>query len=565
MLLSLHINNFALIDDLKIDFDKGLNIITGETGSGKSIIIDALNLTLGLRADKDMIRTGCDKAEIETVFTADSENAVAYLNKMGLYENDGCIIIYREINLQGRNILRINGHTVNTYVLKELTSYLIDIYGQSEHQSLYDPQNHIKLLDEIGGLNIKKIKENLNVEYTEYEDLLKERDNLKKEGNDELQLEFIKYQLNEIETAKLNVNEEEELKNLKSRLNNSEKIHDAVASSYKLINGGSEGTGISDNLSVIINKLSSVASYDKIIENIVNHINDCYYQIEDINAECRSLLENIKFDPDKLNQIEERLNFIYTLKRKYARDIPEILKYRDSLKDKIKRIENNKELTIQLNEKINKKYEKVKNICDKLSSLRLDTAEKLKSAIKKQLTELGIKSAQFGVEFGTKEITKEGYDKVEFKLSANPGEPLKPLWKVASGGEASRIMLGFKKVFSDVDHIDTLVFDEIDTGISGQAVNSVARKFLELSFNKQIICITHLPQIASLADKHFKIDKFIKNGRTYTHVKELDKKDQIMEISRILSGNNITDITVSHSKEMLKIAEELKLSSRQKT
>ncbi|SHE53084.1 DNA repair protein RecN (Recombination protein N) [Caldanaerobius fijiensis DSM 17918] len=560
MLVSLSIKNFALIDNLEINFDKGLNIITGETGAGKSIIIEALSFVLGGRADKDMIRTGCSKAEVEAIFEVDEKNRVIdELKEMGFYDaEDDFIIVYRELMLNGRNRCKINNKTVNISTLKYFAQKLIDIHSQDEYQMLFDWSTHQSLLDAFGSGELDELKKHVNNLYNTYMEYDREIRRLQEEGNNPLEEEFIKYQLNEINAANLKAEEEEQLLRARKVMTNAEKIYDALFYAYSTLYDNKNKRSVIDELGEVINKLKNVSQYDKEIENMLNRLNDLYYQIEDISGSLRHYMEGLNFDPEELNKIEERLGFLSDLKRKYGKTIEQLIAYKSELQLKIERIENNAHILEEMRQKQARIKEDLLSFSRKLSNMRRKIAEELENMVSKELDQLGIRGVLFKVHFDEKEISADGIDRVEFMISTNPGEPLKPLSKVASGGEMSRIMLAFKKVFSEVDGIDTLIFDEIDTGISGQAVQAVAEKILELSLKRQIICITHMPQIASLADTHYYIRKVITDNRTYTKVEKLDDRGRIYEISRIISGDNITPLSISHSKEMIAIANKLK-------
>lgn len=560
MLISLSIKDFALIDKLEINFEKGLNVITGETGAGKSIIIEALSFVLGGRADKDKIRSGCEKTEVEAVFEISENNDIKNeLKEMGFYDDsDDFVIVYRELMINGRNRCKINNRTVNISTLRFFTQKLIDIHSQNEYQMLFDWSNHQILLDAFGGDEVSEIKKRINGLYNKYMEYEGEIKKLQKEGSNLVEKEFIAYQLNEIISADLKAEEEEQLLKARKVISNAEKIYEALFYAYSTLYDNKNKKSVIDELGEVINKLESVCKYDKEIESMLKSINDLYYQIEDISASVRDYMERLSFDPEELNRIEDRLGFLSDLKRKYGKTIEQLIDYKSELQLKLQQIENNAYLVEEIQQKQKEIKEELMKESEYLSKIRQQIAENLEKLVSDELSQLGIKGVLFKVCFDEKEISIDGIDRIEFMISTNPGEPLKPLHKVASGGEMSRIMLAFKKVFSEVDGINTLVLDEIDTGISGQTIQSVAEKILELSLKRQVICITHMPQIASLADAHYYIQKIVVNNKTYTKVQKLDEKSRIYEISRIISGDNITPLSISHSEEMIAIANKLK-------
>ncbi|WP_026487566.1 DNA repair protein RecN [Caldanaerobius polysaccharolyticus] len=560
MLVSLSIKNFALIDNIEVYFDRGLNIITGESGAGKSIIIEALSLVLGGRADKEMIRAGCEKAEVEAVFEIRKDSEIGdELRSMGLLEGeDDLIILCRELASNGRSVCRINHKTVNVSILKRIAHRLVDIHGQNEYQVLFDESTYQGLLDSFGGEPLKALKEEVSKVYRTYVQIDREIEKLKDEGNNPLEEEFIRYQLNEIAAANLKEGEEEELLKARKIMNNAEKIYEALFNVYSLLYDNKNGLSILEGLGEAIEKLEDISQYDGDIQGIIKYLNDSYYQIQDVCECVRKYMENLNFDPEKLNEVEERLHILSDLKRKYGRSVEQLIEYRSELQSKINRIENNIQILEQMQRQRSEIYEELLRRCSDLSRMREKVASQMEKAVSAELDQLGIKGVIFKVRINPRELSENGVDGVEFMISTNPGEPLKPLAKVVSGGEMSRIMLAFKKVFAEADGIDTLIFDEIDTGISGQTVQVVAEKILELSLKRQVICITHMPQIASMADTHYYIQKAVEKGRTHIKVEKLDDKGRIREISRIISGDNITPLALSHSKEMIANAIKLK-------
>ncbi|MCR4430705.1 MAG: DNA repair protein RecN [Tepidanaerobacteraceae bacterium] len=572
MLLKLHIKNFALIDDIEINFKTGLNILTGETGAGKSIIIDAISMLIGERASIEYIRTGKQSSTIEAVFDCNNDNIAKILKEYGIEKEDELLFIDREITCQGRNFCHINGKLVPTSVLKRVGKHLIDIHGQHQHQSLLDSQNHIKLLDLLGYEDISQAKKQVSEYYREYRHLIGMIQEMNKKRSEFIkQKDRLKFEVDEIEKASLQPNEDELLEEEKQILQNSEKIFHVLESSYNILYRGEDVPSIVDGINKIITGFEEIRSYYRAVDSFLDFLKNMLYEFEDLASNVRALRDSIEFDPQRLNELQLRLELIDRLKSKYNMTISELISYKEQAAARLEEVYN-------IDEEINNLHSKLKDITSKLIEkamclhmLRVQTAQKLEHDISEELKELGMKDVKFSVNF-TKDpdddgieidktrvnITEEGFDRVEFMISTNPGEPLKPLSKIISGGETSRIMLALKNIMAKVDNIPCLIFDEIDTGIGGRAAQVVGEKLSMVARSHQVLCVTHSPQIASLGDNHFLIRKQTENGATFTQVLELSGSERVKELARMLGGAKITENTLTHAKEMLEMAKKTK-------
>jgi len=570
MLLQLEINNVALIDKVCIELGSGLNVLTGETGAGKSIIIDSINAILGARIPKDLIRTGCEKALVQAVFQIDDDRLVGILNDVGIEaEEDNTLIISREFSLSGKNTCRINGKLVTVSVLREVGERIIDIHGQFDNQSLLRTENHIELLDSFGGEEIHQIKHEYSEKLAEYKTLkarLKELSGNERER--ERKIDLLKFQIDEIKKAKLKIGEEEELSRQKLLLANAEKIANALSCAYEMLfSGDGAKCSASDSLNSALSELNSIAKLDSKYADFAKRIEDISYQLEDIISELREERDNTEYNPQMLEQIEERLDLIYKLKRKYGSTVEEVLQYYEEIQRDLEGIIKSEDIANELIKNIKQLDEEMLVLAKGLHTKRQSAIKLLEDKIGEQLEDLDMKRARFkvNIEFndelnnsGERDYTQNGLDKVEFLISPNVGEPLKPLSKIASGGEMSRIMLAIKTILADVDRMPTLIFDEIDIGVSGRAAQKIGEKLSYISRNHQVICVTHLAQIACMADNHFLIEKIVDGDTTKTKVDKLDSKNVEEEIARILGGTNITETTRRYAKEMLKTAREFK-------
>lgn len=564
MLIHIYIKNIALIDEITIDFDECLNILTGETGAGKSILIDSINFALGERTSKEMIRSGENNALVELLFFLKENEVTDILKNMGItIDEDRYLLISRGINQSGRNVCRINGQTVTLGMLRQVSSMLIDVHGQHQHQSLLNVGKHIELLDEFCQDMLKDYKLELLSYYKKYKNIENQMEKLLvNEKEKERKIDLLQFQIDEIGEAKLKKNEDELLQSQLRILSNSEKLSAGIEEIYTLLyDNNLKGSSAYDNLGNAIKLLSNLSSIDSQLLPIYETAENIQIQLEDMSRDIRNYKEQIDHDPDELQKVESRLDIIYNLKRKYGNTINEILEYKDKIDEELNFIINSEEKRKQLQREYIELEQKINDICKKISNIRMNKARMIEEKIEKVLHELEMKESKFSILFSKKDnFNENGWDQVEFLISTNPGESLKPLSKIASGGEMSRIMLSLKSVLAEIDEIDTLIFDEIDTGISGRTAQKVAEKLGLISRRHQVICITHLPQIAAMADRHYRIEKKVEEEKTISSIQILDKCQTITELARLTSGATITDITLKNAEEMKKMANELKLN-----
>lgn len=559
MILELYMKNCALIEELRLDIDKNLNILTGETGSGKSIIIGALGLCLGGKYDRSFLRKGTEKGLVEAVFDVNNQKLKEKLLENGIdIEEDNQIIISKEIFDDGKSISRINGRNVKVSFLKEISNYLIDIHGQHQNQVLFDKDTHIDFLDLFGEELLYESKSDYEKTYIEYNEVKKAL-NVLTENKDDMQIQreidLIKFQINEIESANLNENEYEDLLKQRDVYRNGEKIFTNLNNAYLNLYDGSINSV--DLISKSLGDLGAIAQYDEKLNDYNDTIERIMYELQDISRDIRSYKENIDFSPYELEQIEQRVDEINTLRRKYGDTIEEILTYKDKINERLDEILNRDEKVEELKLKLKKVEDILVIKAEKLTQKRKEVARNLQEKLLYELKSLNMKNVVFEVSFGKSTFNAKGQDDIEFMISFNLGEDIKPIYKVASGGEMSRFMLAFKTILADIDEIDTLVFDEIDTGISGIAAQIVGEKLSFIAKKKQIICITHLPQIAANADTHYCIEKKTSNERTFTVISRLDDNQRKDEIARLIAGSNITEKTMEHASEIIELAKKV--------
>ena len=542
MIRHISIRNFAIIENVEIEFHDGLNIITGETGAGKSIVIEAVSLALGSRADTAFVRSGEDKATVQMVADYDGQE----------------YIITREISATGRNTCRINDNIVTLSALSSLCKQIADIHGQYDHQSLLDPENHIKLIDLYHKESIDPAKASVRMLYDEYTSLRKQLSDLRSQISEhQRQRDFMAFELQEIRDASLTSGEDDALEEQIALLQNSEKIYENLAGAYQ-ISSESEYSLLSA-MKQVSDMLAETGSYTSELNELSGRINDLYYEFQDACSEIRDLRDRTVFSPEELDQAIERIELINHLKRKHNRDIDGLLSYAEELESALQNIDNADEEIARLQSEIKKMEIALTGACNKLSDIRKASAAELQTLIAEQLLQLNFSDAEFAIDFQSLReagqekpvFTPEGTDVVEFLIKTNVGEPLKPLSKIASGGEMSRIMLAFKKIIGDYDAIPTMIFDEIDSGISGIAASVVGRKLREIAQKHQIICITHLPQIAAYGAHHYRIHKESDGKMTYTSVDSLGSEEKIQEIARLLGGDNITETTLASARELI--------------
>lgn len=551
MLSLLHIENIAVIEQADISFDKGFNVLTGETGAGKSIVIDAISAILGQRAYRDMIRTGTSKASVRAVFTKVpnfpwfEENGVEY---------DGETVIQRDIFLDGKNVCRVNGTLVTVAILHKLGIQLINIHGQHDSASLFDEENHLRFLDAFadnGGL-LADYRE----KFAAVSELRRQIDRMTMDEGEKLRrMETLKYQIAEIERADLKSGEDEVLEQRRKLLQNSEKLSQGLEEASEALLGGDDSDGAAALLAQAAYALSRIARYSDDYTGFQERLTDLKYQVQDIADEVRDSLDELSYSADELETIEARLDIIHRLRRKYGADCDEILAYLDKAQKELDEIEFADDRVEQLKKKLAKQEKQAWDAALALRKNRQEQGTVMAEKILSELSQLDMPRVQFQCRFRETELTSEGADAVAFYLSANAGEDLKPLSKVASGGELARIMLSMKNVLAEKDAVDTLIFDEVDTGVSGRAAQRIAEKLKSLAKHKQVLCVTHLPQLAALADTHMLIAKSEHDGRTYTTVTPLDRKGRAMELARIIGGAHITETTLKSAEEMLSAGE----------
>ncbi len=535
MITTLHIKNIGIIEELTIDLNNGLNVLTGETGAGKTLIIDSLSILSGGRFSKEMIRKGENNSYVEAcIYLPKNENSI-----------DGNIIVSREINSNGRNLCKINGRMVTVNELKEFMSKIIEIHGQNDNQTLLDNKHHLKYLDGFIGNKLEK-KFKYQEYYEKYLEIEKKiRENYGNDKERERKLDLLRYQYEEIKQAKLKENEENELEDKKRIILNAEKIAENLKEADSAL-----GDNAIDAISVAIRALEKIEDIDSQYKKTANSLKSSYYELQEISREISSNREYIEFDEDERIQIEERLDIIHDLKRKYGNTISEILQYKGEIKNEIEHIENLEEYTNNLKKEKEAIQNEMDKLADQMHEIREKEAEILSEKINKELKELEMKNAKIHVRVDKQEeYNKNGKDNVTFYIQTNLGEDEKELSKIASGGEISRTMLGIKKVLADTDEVPILIFDEIDTGISGKAANSVAQKLSHIAKKHQVLCISHLPNIAAMADNNYFISKNVVNERTNTNIKQLNESEILREIARISSGE-INEISLKYAEEL---------------
>ena len=548
MLRVLHIENIAVIECADIAFDRGFNVLTGETGAGKSIVIDAISAIIGERAYRDMIRTGTEKASVQAAFSDVPE--LSWFADNGVpYEKE--TVIQREIFLDGRNVCRVNGSLVSVSVLRKLGGQLIDIHGQHDSASLFDEGSHLQFLDDFAA------NENLRTSYKEkYDAVMNLRREIEQismdEGEKLRRMETLRYQIAEIEKAALEVGEDTVLEERRKLLQNSEKLSDGMETAVQALYGNDDSDGAVALLQEAERELARLSRYTEAYAVIQEKLNDLMYQVQDVAEELWDAKDDLSYSPQELDRIEERLDTIHRLRKKYGATCEDILSYMARAKEELDKIEFADDHLEKLKKKLQKAEAEAWSAADALTKNRQEKAKVLAMAICEELAQLDMPKVQFSCEFAKTELTPTGADGVAFYMSANAGEALKPMSKVASGGELARIMLAMKNVQAEKDRIDTLIFDEVDTGVSGRAAQKVAEKLRSVAQNKQVLCVTHLPQLAALADTHLLIAKEERSGRTYTTVTPLDKAGRTRELARIIGGTNITETTLRSAEEMLR-------------
>ncbi|NWL87390.1 DNA repair protein RecN [Paenibacillus sp. 79R4] len=567
MLVHLSIRNLAVVEAVDVKFHNGFHVLTGETGAGKSIIIDALGLLAGGRGSADLIRYGCERAEMEASFDLPPAHSVwTTLADFGISaSSEELLIIRREISAQGKSTARINGQLVNLSMLREVGEQLINLHGQHEHGTLLRPELHLGLLDAYGAEAIRPVKAKYQDTYSAYAKVDKEYNDLRNTSQQALQmLDLYRFQIEEIAAAGLKAGEDELLLEEKNKLSHSEKMMDSISLAYDLLYGSQGLEAVAKALA----KLNDVAGFDQRgIGPMLEQLQSAYYQLEDASYSLRNYRDNIEFNPERLEEVEDRLDLLSSLKRKYGDNAEDILAYYNKILQETETLENKDELLDKLEAKREELLKQLLDEGEQLSTVRRRMAEELAAQIEIELKELQMERTSFKVKLDWNEDTqgvdwlgrkirpgRHGIDVAEFLISPNPGEPLRPLSKIASGGELSRIMLAMKSIFARHDNVPVLIFDEVDTGVSGRAAQSIAEKLFRLSRTCQVFSITHLPQVACMADQQYLIEKIVADGRTMTQIEELSEEGRVNELARMLGGVEITEKTQHHAQEMLKLA-----------
>ncbi|MFD2637394.1 DNA repair protein RecN [Piscibacillus salipiscarius] len=566
MLAEINIKNFAIIDEISLSFKDGLTVLTGETGAGKSIIIDAIQLLAGARASVEFVRHEADRANLEGIFFIEDDQHQVYnvIRQFDIpLDDEGSIILQRQITSKGKSICKVNGKLITLGILKEVGQALIDIHSQHETQSLMQPEQHIKLLDEYQHEKLTQVKESYLILFNDYERLLRRYKDLSENEQEIAQrIDLIKFQYNELTEAELEIDEDSQLEDERQQLANFERVFENLQTTYYALYGENKGL---DFLSHAMTSLEQLEDVSESFKNLSEHLKNHYYAIEELSFDLRNQLDQLEFQPERLNEIEKRLHEINRLKRKYGKDVNELLELMAKMEEELEQLENKDTHLHSLEQQINEVEKDTLIEAEQLHEVRKQISENLKQAIHAELKDLYLDKAQFDVQFNTIEghinwrgqtikLSKNGLDQIQFMISTNPGEPLKPMQKVASGGEISRIMLALKSIFAEHQNMTSVIFDEVDTGVSGRVAQSIAEKIHQISNDSQVLCITHLPQVAAMADQHLLIEKDQNDHRTTTAVKELDRKEAVLEISRMMSGAEITDTTLQHAEELIKQA-----------
>lgn len=559
MLLNLHVKNLALIKEVDVDFTNGLVVLTGETGAGKSLILGSVNIALGKKVEKDIIRKGAEYALVELTFCIDSR-LKEKLEQYDVYPEDENIIVVSRKITHGRSVSKINGETVSLTTLKSVMDLLIDIHGQHDHQSLLYKNTHLQILDKFAGKEIKELKNTISDKYSQYIEIKKELDKFDMDETKRLrECEFAEFEINEIEAANLSLGEDDEVENEFKKLSGSEKIMSSLSDAYQIM-GYECNQGVCECISRVGYDLSEISDIDSKLSDLQKQIYDIDDMCKGLAREISDYIDEVNYEPQRVAEVEERLNLINHLKLKYGQSIEKILAYKGEKQAYLDSLNNYNLMREEAKTKLDKEMSELIVLCDKLSSLRKKYAIKLEETVVKALEDLNFLSVKFKINVSKKEnVSANGQDEVEFLISTNPGEEVKSLAKVASGGELSRIMLAIKSILAGEDEIDTMIFDEIDTGISGKTAQMVADKLMGISKEHQVICISHLAQIAAMADSHYLIEKNTDDESTETNIYRLLREDSIKELVRISSGGEITETAIKHATEMKEMAERAKL------
>lgn len=559
MLRNLHVKNLALMDEMEVEFEEGLNILTGETGAGKSLIIGSINMALGQKVTKEMLKEGAKEALVELIFEVNNEETIAKLEEMDIFPEDGQVIMSRKIT-GTRSVAKINSESMPAAKVKEAAQLLIDIHGQHEHQSLIKKKKQLALLDDYAGKDLLKLKAQVKKQYEEYIGLKKELEDkdIDKEQQSR-ELSFLEYEIAEIEKANLSIGEDQELEELYKKMVNSKRIAEACTMAYRMTSGEAESA--TEQTGRALRELGTVSGYDNQLESLEEQLGQIDSLLNDFNREMADYLESLEFEEEQFHETETRLDEINHLKSKYGDTVERILEVKSEKEERLEKLQDYDAYLSHLKEKLAVAETELEKSCGKLSKLRQKYGKELSELIRTHLLDLNFETVELTMHFEKMEhFTPDGYDEAEFLISTNPGEEMKPLGKVASGGELSRIMLALKTVLAEDDEIETLIFDEIDTGISGRTAQKVSEKMNLIGRNHQVICITHLPQIAAMADTHFLIEKQVEDGRTRSQIQKLEERESVEELARMLGGVSITETVVNNAREMKELALKTKKS-----
>ncbi|MFT8436921.1 DNA repair protein RecN [Liquorilactobacillus satsumensis] len=554
MLRELTIRDFAIIEKLDIRFEPHMTVLTGETGAGKSIVIDALGLLSGGRGSQEFIRKGAGKSVLQGLFALPEDRSFSdYLEQIGIQPDGGELILQRELYRSGRSVCRVNNTLVTLAVLRKIGGRLIDIHGQNEHQTLMHVENHLKLLDQYSVRNLQ-LKRSYQAAFAKYQeqkqDLEKRRSNEKKWAQ---RLDMLRFQVKEIEEAHLENGEEEKLSSEKEKLENFQSIRDALSKGYQLLSG--EETDLLGSLGSVTEELEGIATYSESLQTISTNLSNAFYTLQDSAHDISRELEDMEWDEGRLNEVNLRLELIRQLEHKYGDSIKQVLQYYQQIKAELEKMENAQEDSGNQEERLQRAYTTAQKKAQELSVQRRKTAQALEKKVHTQLKSLYMDKAIFQVRFeNNQELTVNGAEHAEFYVQTNPGEASGPLNKIASGGELSRIMLALKTIFAQDRNVTSIIFDEVDTGVSGRVAQAIAEKISQIAATSQVLCITHLPQVAAVSDHHFLVSKHTKNGRTETVVRKIDQHERVNELARMLSGTTITHLTLEHAAELLGMA-----------
>ena len=550
MLRSINIENIAIIEKCNIDFVHGFNVLTGETGAGKSIVIDSINAVTGQRTSKELVRSGCEKASVSAVFEGVSRSAAEKLSEYGIECEDDSVMLLRTINADGRSLCKINGVSVNVAALRDVGKLLVNIHGQHDNQALLDPESHMSFIDAYG--NYSDVLEDYKSCYSELRAVRKKLKSLSTDEDEKLRkIDLLKYQINEIEAADIKVGELKELQEKRELIRNSEKLRMSLEICRSLLSGDDDTSGAETMAAQSLNEFAVVSKIMKDTEKLLERFDFAVSEIADIAAEIRDLAESVAFDPNELDECEQRIDLLNSLNKKYGGDEAAVLEFLQKVKDELQNITVSDEMIVELERQSEELEDRLVEKGSVLTEKRRAAADDFAKKVCDVLQYLEMPKVVFLVDIKPKMYTVDGCDEVEFLISANLGQEARPLAKIASGGELSRIMLAIKSIMSSYDDAETLIFDEIDTGISGKAADKVGRQMKQLSKNRQVLCVTHLAQIAASADSHYLIQKSSTESNTYTNVKPITGDDRILEIARIMSGGGMTENLYKSAKELI--------------